>query len=60
MTISSGAIWWQNLQLMQVALSGGQIWNQCKNYHLVVKGTNSSGAFWWSNFELMQVAPPGG
>ena len=23
----SGAIWWPNLQPMQVALSGGQIWN---------------------------------
>ena len=39
----SSAIWWQNLQLMQAELSGGQIWNQRKCYHPVVKfGTNSS------------------
>ena len=25
-TNTSGAVWWPNLQLMQVALSGGQIW----------------------------------
>ena len=23
----NGSIWWQNLELMQVAPSGGQIWN---------------------------------
>ena len=27
-TNASGAIWWANLQLMQLAPSGGQIWNQ--------------------------------
>ena len=26
-TVSSGAIWWPNLELMQVVPSGGQIWN---------------------------------
>ena len=26
-TNASGAIWWPNLELMQVAPSGGQIWN---------------------------------
>ena len=26
-TVSSGAIWWPNLELMQVAPSGGQICN---------------------------------
>ena len=26
-TNASGAIWWPNLELIQVALSGGQIWN---------------------------------
>ena len=26
-TNASGAIWWPNLQPMQVAPSGGQIWN---------------------------------
>ena len=39
---------------MQVAPSGGQIWNYCKWRHVVAKfGTNSSGAIWWSNLELM-------
>ena len=36
-TNASSPIWWQNVQLMQVALSGGQIWNQFKWCHLVVK-----------------------
>ena len=36
-TISSGAIWWPNLQLMQVVPSGGQICNLCKWRHLVNK-----------------------
>ena len=36
--------WWPNLQLMQVAPSGGQICNLCKWRHLVAKfGTNASG-----------------
>ena len=31
-----------------VAIHGGQIWNQCKCCHLVTRfETNSSGAFWW-------------
>ena len=46
--MSSGAIWWPNLELMQVVPSGGQIWNQ------------ASGAIWWPNLKLMQVAPSGG
>ena len=29
-TNASGAIWWANLQLMQLVPSGDQIWNQCK------------------------------
>ena len=53
-TISSCAIWWPNLQLMQVALSGGQICNKCKWHHLVVKfSTNASGAMLLPN--LVQV-----
>ena len=49
-TNASGAIWWANLQLMQLVPSGGQIWNQyasgasggkignqCKWRHLVAK-----------------------
>ena len=40
-----GAIWWPNLELMQVATSGGQIWNLCKWRHLVAKyATNASSA----------------
>ena len=57
MTISSGAIWWPNLQLMQVAPSGGQICNQFKWRHLVAEFvTDASGATWWPNLEPMQVA----
>ena len=52
-TYASGAIWWPNLQLMQVAPSGGQI---CKWRHVVAKfATNASGAIWWLNLQLMQV-----
>ena len=58
---ASGAIWWPNLQLMQMVLSGGQIRKQCKWRHLVAKfATKVSGAMWWPNLELMQVAPSGG
>ena len=73
-TYASGAIWWPNLQLMQLAPSGGQIWNQyasgasggkignqCKWRHLVAKfATKVSGAIWWPNLQLMQVVPSGG
>ena len=39
------AIWWPNLELMQVAPSGGQICILFKWHHLVVKfATNVSGA----------------
>ena len=42
---ASGAIWWPNLQLMQVAPSGGHICRQCKWRDLVAKfATNISGA----------------
>ena len=58
---ASGAIWWPNLQLMQVAPSGGQICSQCKWRHLVAKfANNASGAIWWANWQLKQVAPSGG
>ena len=36
-TDASGVIWWPNLQLMQVALSGGQICNECKWHHPLAK-----------------------
>ena len=46
---------------IQVAPSGGQIYNLCKSCHLVAKfATNTSGAIWWSNLQQMQVAPPSG
>ena len=48
--------WWENLQLMQVALSCGQFFNSCKWCHLVAKfGTYASDAIWWPIFQLMQV-----
>merc|ERR1711978_142065 len=73
-TNASGAIWWPNLQLMQVAPSGGQICNLCKWRHLVAEfttnasgailvakfATYASGAIWWPYLQLMQVAPSGG
>ena len=47
LTFANGAIWWSNLQLMQVAPSGGQICNACKWRHLVAKfATYASGAIW--------------
>ena len=53
-TNASGAIWWPNLQLMQVAPSGGQICNLCKWRHLVAKFvTNASGAILWPKLQLM-------
>ena len=59
-TNASFAIWWLNLELMQVVPSGGQICNQCKWRHLVAKfETNASGAIWWPNLQLIQVAPSG-
>ena len=36
-TNARGDIWWPNLELMQVATSGGQICNECKGRHLLVK-----------------------
>ena len=45
---TSGAIWWPNLQLMQMVPSGGQF------------ATNASGAIWWPNLQPMQVAPSSG
>ena len=44
-TNASGAIWWSNLQLMQVVSSGGQICNLYKWRHMVAKfATYTSGA----------------
>jgi len=64
-TNASGAIWWANLQLMQLAPSGGQIWNQyasgasggkignqCKWRHLVAKFATNSRSFTEINFKL--------
>ena len=53
-TNASGAIWWPNLQLMQVVPSGGQIFIECKSCHLVAKfATNASVAMLLPN--LVQV-----
>ena len=49
-TYASGAIWWANLQLMQLAPSGGQIWNQY--------ASGASGGKIGN--QAMQVAPSGG
>ena len=41
---ASGATWWPNFLLMQVAPPGDQIFHQCKWRHLVAKfPTNTSG-----------------
>ena len=67
-TNASGAIWWENLQLMQMAPSGGQIWNQyasgtssgkignkCKWRHLVAKFATNSSSSTEINFELFYL-----
>ena len=57
-TYSSGAIWWPNFELTQVAPSSDQIRNECQWRDLVTKfRTNSSGAIWWPNLQLIQVVP---
>ena len=49
------------MKAMQLAPSGGQIFNLCKWHHLVAKfATYASGAIWWPNLQIMQVAPSGG
>ena len=41
------------MKLMQVAPSGGNICNECRWRHLVVKfAINASGAIWWPNLQL--------
>ena len=53
-TYASGAIWWPNLQLMQVVPSGGKICNLYKWCYLVAKfATNESCAILLPN--LVQV-----
>ena len=46
-TYASGAIWWPNLQLMQVVPSGGQICNWCNWCHVVAKFNPSHGVNFW-------------
>ena len=46
-TNASGAIWWPNLQLKQMAASGGQTCNQCKWCHVVAKFNPSHGDNFW-------------
>ena len=60
-TNASCATFWPNLQLMQVAPTGGQIYNSCMRRYLVAKFTTDvSGATLHANLQLIQVAPPGG
>ena len=47
-TDASGATWRLNVQLVQVAPSGGQVWNNA-----------SSAIWWWLYLYFVQVAPPG-
>ena len=58
-TNTSGAIWWPNFQLIQVAPSGGQI---CKWCHVVAKFNPSHGVNFWvrcaSGNVLMSTLPP--
>ena len=55
---ASGAIWWPNFELMQVAPFGDQIWNECKWRDLVTKlRTYSSGAICSPNLQPIQVVP---
>ena len=54
-TNASGAIWWSNLQLMQVAPSGGQICNWCKWCHLVAFGTNASGILFILTYNFLHL-----
>ena len=56
-TNASGAIWWPNLQPMQVVPSGGQNCNYCKWCHLVAKFvTYACSATWWPKLEPMLIA----
>ena len=57
-TNASGATWWSNLEIVQVAQHLGYILNQCKQRHLVARlVTNVSGANWWLSLESHLVAP---
>jgi len=60
-TQPGGQLWWSNMELMQLAPSGGQIWNQyasgkidnqCKWRHLVDKFAANSRSFTEINFKL--------
>ena len=44
---ASGAIWWSNLQLMQVAPSGGQICDKWKWCYIVAKFNPSHRVNFW-------------
>ena len=46
-TNTNDATWWTNIQLIQVAPTGGRIFK-------------AKGATWWPNFQIIQVARPGG
>ena len=61
-TNAGGAIWWPNLELMQVVAkfgtnaSGAIWWSNLQLMQVVAKfGTNASGTIWWPNINLIQV-----
>ena len=55
MTQPGGQLWWSNMELMQLAPSGGQIWNQYASGASGGKlATNASGAIWWTNLQPIQ------
>ena len=67
-TQPGGQLWWSNMELMQLAPSGGKIWNQyasgasggkmgnqCKWRHLVAKFATSSRSFTEINFKLFKL-----
>ena len=56
-TILNCAIWWPNLELMQVAPSGGHFCNKGRWRHLMANfATNASGVILWPKLEPMRIA----
>ena len=53
-TSAIGAIWWSNLEPMQVAPSGGQLCDYCEWFHQVANfATRASGVIWWPNMKVI-------
>ena len=55
---ASDQTWWPTMEKMQMAPSGGQIWNSCKWSHPLIKfwTSTSETTYNWPNLEPMQVA----